>query len=145
MSLEGEEAEEEASKESTKEVDSDDESQDMFADSQDCTSDNPLLAAISRKDTSDLLLYNTPREENRNPFAKRSKDQNRVQENSTSASVFDDSLTLKPAAPTKKLLLIPSKKTRKPVSDSREKENKGDELKGFQLFLAENQEEFPGT
>ena len=104
MSLQdGEESEEQAERE--EEEEEEDHSQDMFADSQD-HSDNPLLAARTRTIPSLNTVLNH-REESRNPFAKKTGEQNRGLGSSPGAGiVFDEATSLKP----KKMLLIPTKK-----------------------------------
>jgi len=126
--------------------DSDEESQDMFESSQ-AYIDNPLLKA--RNKTS-LASNNssTITQENRNPFARKSEDKLADSTRSKPGSagiVFDNTESV----PKKKILI-----KQKPLLSVENKsvikkpliriDGKG-ELKGFQLYLAENQEMFPGT
>jgi len=144
MSLEGEEEQEE---ESTAVPEHETYDDDIFANSQD-HADNPLLKATPTARSSNPLFSTSTKGEARNPFAKKSLDQNQVLGKSPGLG-FDEGLAAKPVSQKKVLTLPTKKKVGRPllINSSKEKENsnKSEELKGFQLYLAENKDEFPGS
>ena len=146
-------------------ADDDYESQDMF-ESQ--ASQNPLLAAArdrESKPTQKLNLHSPDRERKRNPFAKQAAGGESVGSPSQSGIVFDSLKADTTGAPAggrertgfgqRKILLVtkdrPRSSTSKQPLISKEKENRTDNgqgvgggavLKGFQLYFAENKNQF---
>jgi len=146
---ENEEADEEAEvdkqkEEPEQEFTSQQDSQDMFAEFEDVI-ENPLLASKPNSFKKELVrqpFLSSAKQENRNPFAKKKPDNRSLLDNSPGAKiVFDSPNHAKPLLP-KRTLLIPKQKNK---ALNKEKENTSGELKGFQLYLAESQDEFPGT
>jgi len=123
--------------------DSDEESQDMFESSQ-AYIDNPLLKA--RNQTSSIPNNSSKVAlENRNPFARKGEDKLADSKSVAGAIVFDNTESVP-----KKKILIKQKPLLSVENKAAQKkalirtDGKG-ELKGFQLYLAENKEMFPGT
>ena len=140
----------------------DPESQDMFASQE---SQNPLLNAIrgrELKPTPRLNISSQSRQEARNPFAKKPAGAGGVGSPSQAGIVFDSlkaerSGGLSPGVKEKtgfgqrKIVLVNKEKqrsaTKQPLIARGEKENRsgnggGEVLKGFQLYFAENKNQF---
>jgi len=138
-----------------------DESQDMFAPTQ----DNPLLAAAAKRDSvmkeaQPVNITTQGRQESRNPFAKRVSNSPAVG-SPGQGIVFDSIEAEKAKSPNSnertgfgQRRIAGMDKAKRPLVSKqplivKEKENRdengqGECLKGFQLFLAENRDDFEG-
>ena len=170
LAMDMEEKEEEEEVEETVETPGDDidledpESQDMFASQE---SQNPLLSAIrgrELKPTPRLNISSQSRQEARNPFAKKPAGAGAVGSPSQAGIVFDSlkaersglapGMKEKTGFGQRKIVLVKNKEkqrtaAKQPLIARGEKENRsgnggggGEVLKGFQLYFAENKNQF---
>jgi len=163
MDLQEQQEKEEEEKQAGGHVEDEDESQDMFAPTQ----ENPLLAAAAKRDSlpksaQPVNVSTQGRHENRNPFAKRVGGGANVGSPSQGQGIVFDSLEAEKtkSSPTGERTgfgqrrVMGMEKAKRPLVAKKplivkEKENveengQGEMLKGFQLYLAENRDNFSG-
>ena len=140
--------------------DMEEESQDMF----EPTQENPLLAAAARRGNpaargaTSLNITSQGKMESRNPFVKKAPGAAATGSPSQSGIVFDSLKSDKSSSSSggkelsgfgqrKIVLSTQDKSKKKPTVIPKEKENRSengqDQLKGFQLYFAENKSSFP--
>jgi len=147
--------EEEDTKEVEEDEDLEEKSQDMF----EATQENPLLVAASRRGhqaaatSNNLNITSQGKFESRNPFAKKAAGAAGIGSPSQSGIVFDSIKTVKSDTSSgnkelsgfgqRKIILNNSDKMKKTQKEKENRsENGQDQLKGFQLYFAENKATF---
>ena len=147
--------EEEETKEVEEDEDLEEKSQDMF----EATQENPLLVAASRRGhqaaatSNNLNITSQGKFESRNPFAKKAAGAAGIGSPSQSGIVFDSIKTAKGDTSSsnkelsgfgqRRIILNNSDKMKKTQKEKENRsENGQDQLKGFQLYFAENKATF---